>query len=146
MWGEGEREQHGDMAWGGHGLPTISPRPAMPCPSTPCGRATLETTLRPFLWWPARRAGDLRLSSSLWYCPTPYVYGEQTGKSGDWVGERGKERVRGRGRRDQGQRTGTLSHQSFISALTQFKRLVACLVATKGLSSRHNDDVEIRIR
>jgi hypothetical protein len=30
-------EAHGRMARGGHGLPKVSPRPAMPYPSTPCG-------------------------------------------------------------------------------------------------------------
>jgi hypothetical protein len=28
----------------------------MPDPSTPCGQATTETALQPFLGWPARRA------------------------------------------------------------------------------------------
>jgi hypothetical protein len=31
------RKGHGRMAWGGRGLPKVSPRPAMPNPSTPCG-------------------------------------------------------------------------------------------------------------
>jgi hypothetical protein len=35
--------------------------PGAPDPSTPCGRATPETALRPFLGSPARRAGGLRL-------------------------------------------------------------------------------------
>jgi hypothetical protein len=48
------------MARGIHGLPKVSPRTALPNPSTPCGRATPETTLRPFLGWPAPRAGGLR--------------------------------------------------------------------------------------
>jgi hypothetical protein len=39
---------HGRMARGRHGLPQTLPRPAMPYPSMPCGRATHETALRPF--------------------------------------------------------------------------------------------------
>jgi hypothetical protein len=35
--------RHGLMAEGGHGLPKVSPGPAMPDPSKPCGRATPET-------------------------------------------------------------------------------------------------------
>jgi hypothetical protein len=52
------------MAMGGHGLPKVSLGPPMPCPSTPCGRATPETALRPFQGWPTRRASGLRLSST----------------------------------------------------------------------------------
>jgi hypothetical protein len=44
---------HGRMARGRHGLPKDSPGPAMPDPSMPCGRTTLEIALRPFLGWPA---------------------------------------------------------------------------------------------
>jgi hypothetical protein len=47
----------GRMATGGHGLPKVSIRPTMPDPSTPCGRASPETALRPFQGWPASRAG-----------------------------------------------------------------------------------------
>jgi hypothetical protein len=50
------------MARGVHGPPKVSPRPA---PSMPCGRATPEKALGLFLGWPARRAGDLRPSSTL---------------------------------------------------------------------------------
>jgi hypothetical protein len=32
------------MARGGHGLPKVSPKSAMPYPSTPCGRATPRRT------------------------------------------------------------------------------------------------------
>jgi hypothetical protein len=35
------------MATGFHGLPKVSPELAMPYPSTPCGRATPETFVRP---------------------------------------------------------------------------------------------------
>ena len=44
-----------------HGLPKVSPRPAMPNPSTSCGRATTQTALRPFGGSPARRAGGCLL-------------------------------------------------------------------------------------
>jgi hypothetical protein len=53
------------MASSGHGLPKVSFGPAMPDPSTPCGRATPETTFRPFQGWPSHRAGSLRLTSTL---------------------------------------------------------------------------------
>jgi hypothetical protein len=51
------------MARGIHGLPKVSPRPAMPDPSMPCRRATPETALCPFWVWPTRRTGSLRPSS-----------------------------------------------------------------------------------
>jgi hypothetical protein len=54
-----------NYARGGHGLPKVSTRPAMPDPSMPCGQATTETALCQFLGWPARKAGSLRPSSSL---------------------------------------------------------------------------------
>jgi hypothetical protein len=53
------------MARGGHGLPIVSPWPAMPCLSMPCRRATPETALWPFQEWPARR------ESGLWPSLTP---------------------------------------------------------------------------
>jgi hypothetical protein len=52
------------MARGDHGLPNVSPAPAIPYPPTPCGRATSETALRPFQGWPSRRAGGQRPSST----------------------------------------------------------------------------------
>jgi hypothetical protein len=55
---------HGLMERGGHGLPKVSPRTAMPFSSTPCGRATPETALEPFQGWPACRASGLRSSST----------------------------------------------------------------------------------
>jgi hypothetical protein len=58
------QEEHGCMARGGHGLPKVSPRPSMPYPYTPCGRATPETALRSFPVWPAHRAGSRRPSST----------------------------------------------------------------------------------
>jgi hypothetical protein len=56
---------HRRMAWGDHGLPKVSPRPALPNPSMPSRWATTDTALRPFLGWPAHKAGGLQLSSSL---------------------------------------------------------------------------------
>ena len=56
---------HRRMARGGHVLPKVSPGPALPDPSTPCGRATPKTALQLFLRWPARRAGGLPPSSIL---------------------------------------------------------------------------------
>jgi hypothetical protein len=58
------------MATGGHGLPKVSLRPAMPNPSTPCGRASPETALWLFQGWPAHRAGSLRPSFTLLHTPT----------------------------------------------------------------------------
>jgi hypothetical protein len=57
---------HGRMARGGHGLPKVSPGPAMPYPSTPCGRVTRETALWLFLGWRVNSAGGLRPSSTPW--------------------------------------------------------------------------------
>jgi hypothetical protein len=37
---------HGRMARGDHGIPKVSPGPALPYPFTPCGRATPETAVR----------------------------------------------------------------------------------------------------
>jgi hypothetical protein len=51
------------MARGGHGHPKVSHGPIMTYPSTPCGRATPETTLRPLQGWPARKTGGLLPSS-----------------------------------------------------------------------------------
>jgi hypothetical protein len=62
------------MARGGHGLPKVLPGPAMPCSSTPCGRATPETALQPFQEWPAPKGR----SAAVFYPlgdPTPYAYG-----------------------------------------------------------------------
>jgi hypothetical protein len=65
---------HGRIARGGHGLPKVSPGPAMAYPSTPCGRATSETGLQPFQGWPSRRVAGLQPSSSLLDPPTPCAY------------------------------------------------------------------------
>jgi hypothetical protein len=69
------QQNHVRMARGGHALPKVSPRPAMPNPSTPCGWATPETTFQPFQGWPASRAGNLRPSSTLLDTPrrTPII-------------------------------------------------------------------------
>jgi hypothetical protein len=56
--------RHGRMARRGHGLPKVSPGPALPYPSSPCGRATPEMALRPLQRGPARRGARLRPSSS----------------------------------------------------------------------------------
>ena len=53
------------MTRGGHGLPKVSPGPALPYPSTPCRRATPERALWPFLGCPTLRVGGLQQSSSL---------------------------------------------------------------------------------
>jgi hypothetical protein len=55
---------HGRMGRGGHGLPKVLPGPAMPDPSTPCGRATPKTALWPFQGWPTCKVGGL------WQFPT----------------------------------------------------------------------------
>jgi hypothetical protein len=55
---------HRRMTRGGHGLPKVSPRPAMPYTFTLCGQATPEMTLRPFERWPAHRATGLGPSST----------------------------------------------------------------------------------
>jgi hypothetical protein len=39
------------MARGDHGLPKVSPGPAMPYPSMPYRQATPETALQPFMGW-----------------------------------------------------------------------------------------------
>jgi hypothetical protein len=52
------------MARGIHRLPKVSPGPAMPDLSTPCGWDTTKTALWPFLWWPTHRASGLWLSST----------------------------------------------------------------------------------
>jgi hypothetical protein len=49
------------MGRGGHGLPKVLLRPAMPYPSKPCGWATPETAIS---GGPSCRAGGLRLSST----------------------------------------------------------------------------------
>jgi hypothetical protein len=61
-------KKQGSMARGGHGLPKFSTGPAMPYPSTPCGRATLETK-----WQNERPAGVFYPFGH----PTPYAYDEK---------------------------------------------------------------------
>jgi hypothetical protein len=53
------------MARGSHGLPIVSPGPAMPDPFMPCGWATPEMALWTFQGWPACRAVGLQPSSIL---------------------------------------------------------------------------------
>jgi hypothetical protein len=43
----------------GHGLYKVSPGPAMPNSFKPCRKATPDSALWSFQWWPARRAGGL---------------------------------------------------------------------------------------
>jgi len=62
--------RHGRTARGGHGLPKVSPGPAMPDPSMPCGRATPETALQQFRGRPAHRVGSLRRLLPFW---TPHA-------------------------------------------------------------------------
>jgi hypothetical protein len=63
------------MARSGRGLSKVSPGPAMPYPSTPCGPGTPEKALRPFQWWAhppsGRPAGRLYPIGH----PTPYAFG-----------------------------------------------------------------------
>jgi hypothetical protein len=65
-WGEfhDQADTQARMARDSHGLPKVSPRPAMPDRSKPWGRVTPETALQLFLAWPAHRIGDLRQSST----------------------------------------------------------------------------------
>jgi hypothetical protein len=67
------------MGRGGHGLPKVSPGPAMPYPFTPCRRVTPETTLQPFQGWPARRGGWPAVVFYTFGRPTPYPYGSGLG-------------------------------------------------------------------
>jgi hypothetical protein len=67
---------------GGHGLPKVSPGPAMPDPSTPFGWAIPETTLQPFLECPAHRAGEQL--AAVFYSfrhPAPYAHAFLVGLS-----------------------------------------------------------------
>jgi hypothetical protein len=49
------------MGRDGYGLLKVSPGHAMPYPFTPCGRATPETAIVPFLGWPTGRVACGRL-------------------------------------------------------------------------------------
>jgi hypothetical protein len=72
-----QSQKHSRMARGGHGLPKVSPGPAMPNPSTPCERETPETALRLFQGCPTHRVCGLRPSSTFLDAPrrTPMVRG-----------------------------------------------------------------------
>jgi hypothetical protein len=59
-------KKHGRMARGSHGLPKVSPGPAMHNTSTPCWWAIPETALWLFQGWPARRAGVNGCLLPLW--------------------------------------------------------------------------------
>jgi hypothetical protein len=52
------------MAGGGHGLPKVSPGPAMLHTSRQSRQTTPEMAIRPFQGWPACRKGGLRPSST----------------------------------------------------------------------------------
>jgi hypothetical protein len=69
------RPHHRHIAWGGHGLPKVSPGPAIPDPFAPCGRATPKTALRLFRGCPTYRVGVLQPSFTLLDIPrhTPMV-------------------------------------------------------------------------
>jgi hypothetical protein len=56
------------MTWGGHGLPKVSLGPAMPYPSTSCGRETPEKALWPFQGWAGQHAAVFYPLGH----PTPY--------------------------------------------------------------------------
>jgi hypothetical protein len=87
---EGKKErgiEHGRMARGGHGLPKVSPRPAIPYPSTPCGWAIPETAVRPVQGWSAQRLGGLRPSSTLLNTPHRTPMGKNEWQS--WKGSGG---------------------------------------------------------
>jgi hypothetical protein len=68
--------RHGRLARGCHGLPKVSLGPAMSYPSTPCRRATPETTLRPFQREVAHPK-SWRSPAIFFHLghPTPYAYG-----------------------------------------------------------------------
>jgi hypothetical protein len=53
--------------WQGVAMDSLKFRPGPPCPSTPCGRATPDISGLPLIFevWPAYRAGNLWLSSTL---------------------------------------------------------------------------------
>jgi hypothetical protein len=60
---------------GGHGLPKVSTGPTMPDPSIPCGQASPETALRPFL---VEVRPQSERPAAVFYPfghPTPYAYG-----------------------------------------------------------------------
>jgi hypothetical protein len=59
-----EKEMNARMVRDGHGLPKVSPGPAIPDPSTHCKRTTPKMALWPFRGWAAHRLGSLRPSST----------------------------------------------------------------------------------
>jgi hypothetical protein len=91
-------KQHGRMARGGHGLPNVSPGPAMPDSFMLCGQTTPETALQLFQGWPARRADSLQSLSTLLDTPrrTPTIISVGSGVKWQWeVVERKSTRVEG---------------------------------------------------
>jgi hypothetical protein len=55
------------VARGGHGIPKVSPEPAMPNPSTTCGQLTISGVAGPQGSWPAAVSYNLGR-------PTPFAY------------------------------------------------------------------------
>jgi hypothetical protein len=94
----------------GHGLPKVSPGPAMPYPSMACGQAIPEAIIQSFQGWPARRACGLQPSSTLFDTPCRTPMGE----SGDDCGGKGMGEGRGGG-------TGQEMHSSDESKKTIYQ-------------------------
>jgi hypothetical protein len=65
------------MAMDGHGLPKASPGPAMPYPSTPCWRATPETSDTAVYGVARPQDGQSAASFYLFGHPTFYAYAPQ---------------------------------------------------------------------
>jgi hypothetical protein len=60
--------KHGRMTMGGHGLPKVSPGPAMPCPCTPVGGPSLK---RPYGLFRSGQAWSIFLNQHIQSCPEP---------------------------------------------------------------------------
>jgi hypothetical protein len=73
------------MERGGQGHPTVSPGPAIPDPSTPCGQATPKMALQLSQGWLAHGPGGLQPSSTLLDTPCCTPMAEE----GWWSGEIG---------------------------------------------------------
>jgi hypothetical protein len=109
------------MARGGHGLPKVSPGPAMPDPSTPWGRATPEKPLRPFKGVALPQGGRPAAVFFPFGHPTSYACddgGDRIHEINFWSHEiwmtvkelgwrRGESQGESRGVRRQGMRQGT---------------------------------------
>jgi hypothetical protein len=101
------------MTRGGHGLPKVSPGPAMRYLSLPCGRATPEMTswpLQPFQGWPTRRPSSTPLDTQR---GTPLSQGLRKGVDPASAGEilvpgRGATQIQDQQRLCLHQRSGSL--------------------------------------